>query len=51
MQGKALKSSKKLASTPRYVSPNQLTLAGFKTPFVEKLTTENRWVKMADAIP
>lgn len=51
MQGKPLKASKKLASTPRYVSPNQLTLAGFETPFVQKLTTENRWVKMADAIP
>lgn len=50
MQGKSLKASKKLASTPRYVSPNQLTLAGFETPFVQKLTTENRWVKMARAI-
>ena len=51
MQGKSLKASKKLASTPRYVSPNQLTLAGFETPFLQKLTSENRWVKMADAIP
>ncbi len=51
MQGKSIKASKKHASTPRYVSPNQLTLAGFETPFVQKLTTENRWVKMAEAIP
>ncbi len=51
MQGKSAKTTKKHASTPGYVSPNQLTLAGFETPFAQKLTTENRWVKMADAIP
>ncbi len=51
MQGKSAKTSKKHASTPGYVSPNQLTLAGFETPFAQKLTTENRWVKMAEAIP
>lgn len=51
MQGKSTKTSKKHASAPRYVSPNQLTLAGFETPFAQKLTTENRWVKMAEAIP
>lgn len=51
MQGKPLKATKKLASTPRYVSPNQLTLAGFETPFAQKLTTENRWVKMAHMVP
>lgn len=51
MQGKATKRVKKPAATPRYISPNQLTLAGFETPFEQKLTTENRWVKMAQAIP
>lgn len=51
MQGKAAKQAKKPASTPRYISPNQLTLIGFETPFEQKLTTENRWVKMALAIP
>lgn len=51
MQGKQIKGSKKHASTPRYVSPNQLTLVGFETPFEQQLTTENRWVKMAKAIP
>lgn len=51
MQAKSSKVSKKRASTPKYVSPNQLTLVGFETPFDQKLTTENRWVKMAHAIP
>jgi hypothetical protein len=51
MQAKLSKVSKKCASTPKYISPNQLTLAGFETPFAQKLTTENRWVKMANAIP
>ena len=51
MQGKTTKVVKKPASTPKYVSPNQLTLAGFETPFAQKLTTENRWVIMAHAIP
>jgi IS5 family transposase len=51
MQGKSSKAVKKRAVTPRYISPNQLTLLGFETPFEQKLTTENRWVKMAKAIP
>ena len=51
MQGKATKQVKKPAATQRYISPNQLTLVGFETPFEQKLTTENRWVKMALSIP
>lgn len=51
MQGKSHKSPKKLAAKPAYVSPNQLTLAGFETPFVNQLNKDNRWVKMAQAIP
>ena len=51
MQTKTFKVSKKCASTPKYISPNQLTLAGFETPFAQKLTFNNRWIKMADAIP
>lgn len=51
MQGKSSKAVKKRAVTPRYISPNQLTLLGFETPFEQQLTTENRWVKMAKAIP
>jgi hypothetical protein len=51
MQAKLSKRVKKSASTPHYISPNQLTLLGFETPFEQQLTTENRWVKMAKAIP
>lgn len=51
MQGKPDKVPKKLAAKPSYISPNQLTLAGFETPFVNQLNKDNRWVKMAQAIP
>jgi transposase, IS5 family len=51
MQGKLSNPSKKPAATPRYISPNQLSLVGFETPFEQKLTTENRWVKMAKLVP
>lgn len=51
MQGKntenRIKASRKLAATPKYISPNQLTLAGFETPFAQQLTKNNRWVKLA----
>ena len=42
MQVKVRKAVKKHASTPKYVSPNQLALAGFETPFEQQLTTQNR---------
>lgn len=51
MQGNSKGPSRKRASTPGYVSPNQLVLAGFETPFEQKLTRENRWVKLAHNIP
>ena len=51
MQGKSDKGPKKLAAKASYISPNQLTLAGFETPFVNQLNKDNRWVKMAQAIP
>ena len=51
MQGKSDKRPKKLAERPSYTSPNQLTLAGFETPFVQQLNKDNRWVKMSQAIP
>ena len=51
MQGDRSNSIKKRASTPNYVSPNQLTLCGFETPFEQQLTTQNRWVKMGKSIP
>ena len=55
MQGKKelkpTKSFRKRASTPVYVSPNQLILVGFETPFEQQLTKNNRWVKLNSLIP
>jgi len=51
MQDKPKKAIKKRAATPQYVSPNQLTLLGFDTPFDQKLYKGNRWVRMAQSIP
>lgn len=45
------KLARKGASTPKYVSPNQLTICGFETPFAQHLTSENRWVKLSNLIP
>jgi len=51
MHMKLSKSSRKPALTPKYVSPNQLTICGFETPFDQLLTRENRWVKLCALIP
>lgn len=51
MQGNSKGGTRKRASTPGYVSPNQLVLSGFETPFEQKLTRENRWVRLAQNIP
>ncbi|MFM8832143.1 MAG: IS5 family transposase [Cytophagales bacterium] len=55
MQGKnetsLEKAYRKRASTPQYVSPNQLVLVGFETPFEQQLTKNNRWVKLNGLIP
>ena len=48
---KLIKSSRKFAVTRKYVSPNQLTIAGFETPFEQHLTSENRWVALSKLIP
>ena len=42
---------KKHALVPKYVSPNQLVLAGFESPFETKLKADNRWVVLAHLIP
>ena len=42
---------RKRASAPIYVSPNQLTLEEFQTPFEQSLSKENCWVVLADLIP
>ena len=45
------RASKIRASKLPYQSPSQLTLAGFETPFDQKLSSENRWVQLAHRIP
>lgn len=42
---------KKHAQVPEYVSPNQLTLAGFESPFDQKLSPTNHWVALDHLIP
>lgn len=51
MQGKIKKSTKKLASTPKFQSTNQLTIPGFETTFERQLLKANRWVKLGNLIP
>jgi transposase, IS5 family len=51
MQGKIEKSTRKRAAPTKYVSPNQLVLEGFETPFAQQLTNQNRWVKLSKVIP
>lgn len=43
--------SKSRAVAPKYVSPNQLTMAGFESPFEKSLDPTNRWVVLAHLIP
>lgn len=45
------KTSKNRASKPQYVSPNQLTIAGFESPFERRLNPDNRWVRLARLLP
>lgn len=42
---------KKRAPAPVYVSPNQLSLECFHTPFKQHLNKQNRWVVLAELIP
>jgi transposase, IS5 family len=55
MQGKmsknSIKPNRRSASSQKYISPNQLVLSGFETPFDQQLTRENRWVKLAELMP
>src|SRR5258708_3874636 len=45
------KGSKRRASAPNFVSSSQLVLAGFETPFSQRLLRTNRWVVLAGKIP
>lgn len=42
---------KKRAPSPSYISPSQLTLDCFQTPFEKKLNAENRWVVLSRLMP
>jgi len=45
------KTKKKQASASLYVSPAQLSLDCFKTPFEQHLNLKNRWVVLANLVP
>jgi len=45
------KQAKKLAPKPLYVSPKQLAIVGFETPFERHLNPANRWVVLAKLLP
>jgi hypothetical protein len=45
------KVKRKHAPTPAYMSPNQLSLDAFKSPFERELNPHNRWVVLAGLIP
>ena len=45
------KAQKNRASKQAYISPNQLTIDGFETPFSRSLKLDNRWVVLANKIP
>jgi IS5 family transposase len=51
MHGFMRKAHRKVAPSPKYVSPSQMTLAGFETPFERSLNPKNRWVVLAGLIP
>jgi hypothetical protein len=51
VQGKMAKAQKSRASKAAYVSPNQLELVGFESPFTKNLDPGNRWVKLSKQIP
>lgn len=44
------KATRKRASTPVYVSPKQLTIDAFESPFSQQLKSDNRWVVLANLI-
>ncbi|HAA22969.1 MAG TPA: IS5 family transposase [Cytophagales bacterium] len=44
-------SRKKRGFSTEYVSPNQLSIAGFDTGFSHDLDPDNRWVKLSSLIP
>lgn len=45
------KAAKSRVSKQAYISPNQLTLVGFESPFSNHLNPANRWVTLSRKIP
>lgn len=45
------KAQKSRASKTPYISPNQLLLVGFESPFTQHLNPSNRWVILSKQIP
>jgi len=45
------KAQKNRASKNAYISPNQLSIVGFESPFSQLLDPNNRWVVLAHKIP
>jgi IS5 family transposase len=45
------KAQKFRAAKQKYLSPNQLTIPEFETPFSKNLSSDNRWVILAQRIP
>ena len=51
MQGKMAKAQKNRASKLPYISPKQMIIEGFESPFSQSLDMTNRWVVLAHQIP
>lgn len=51
VQRKEPMTSKTRAPRIPYQSPNQLSIAGFESPFIKELDQSNRWIKLSDRIP
>jgi len=51
VQGIMDRAKRKRAPTPNYVSPKQLTLEAFASPFASQLKSTNRWVVLGNLIP
>jgi transposase, IS5 family len=51
VQGIMRKTPKRRAPRSEYISPNQLSLVGFETPFYNQLDPGNRWVLLSKQIP
>ena len=42
---------KKRAPSPKYISPSQLSIDCFQTPFEQQLNPENRWIVLSRLMP